>query len=462
MRKNGLIWILALLLLFGSAMPAFALEVTNRDLQLGGGLAAVNEEDTFFFALTGEKEWGLYTVSGCKDGPMATFQDKTPSRLLYANKKKVYYLAIGSDNRYTLESVEIGGGSSTTLLENIAVAFVENGSTFLYTTGEDPNTLLRFDIEKGKSSKLKSMKSKSIWDACETDGTICFLTHDANNSEAGYQINKQSGKAVNMPVPSPKSGSGMLYEGYLIYTPAKDNSKVYAMPIGSKKKATRMGEKLASVTLATPRLGTSLYPYDEETNTIYRLPLDGSDGGSMKMNSEKLDRYLVGGNSKLILVWDNGQICRMDPELSAKSDLFPFDLTTDGMQWSNLVPVNGDMVLIMGYTPMTYSSVGKTLPTAVRVVDTKTSETVFYWPEPAAPKEAEVPGDPPPDPPADPNEVKKAGTATSDTSSDAAPSAAPSATSSAAPSAAPSNGGESNGEKKPVSDEEDSFFKDGK
>lgn len=381
MQRLRKIWcaILLLAVLFTSSAMA---ELTNKDLQLGGGFAAINSTDTFFFAPVDvdESKWGLYSLNTLSnEKPIVTIGDVKPARLVYADEKKVYFLAFKNADTYLLASCQISNGELKKEIEGVLAAFVEGGDTMLYVPEGDPYTISRFSFKDGSDKKLKTMTSKTIYDACESDDTIYFLGTDKSKKLYGYEINKKSGKAVNTSNPSPAMGDGMMYGDYLVYSQNGDTTKIYALPLG-KSKSVRLGERIGGMSLTNPRFGAAIYPYDKTNNAIVRVPLDGSEQSQLKMEWETVPEYIMGGYKDKILYMDNDKVYSVNEMLAGKTELFDFPYATDGMKWAYLTPTNQNYVIVMGYMPITYTELGVGAPTAVHVVNLDTKETVFQYP----------------------------------------------------------------------------------
>ena len=379
MRKMGMMLMAAIcMVLLWTSVASAAL--TNKDLQLASGLACINSDDTFFFSPTGESdEWGLYSLNTLSNGPITLVKDVKPARMLYADSKKVYFLAMKSNSEYLLGSVGIADGAQVNELDGIAGAFVESDTSILYVPSEDLYTLSRYDLKTNSSTKLKTMTSKTIYDACVIDGGVYFLGLDSGDKVVIYEINKKSGKAISLSNPNPSMGDGYLYDEYLIYHQRGDQTKVFSVPVG-KSKGVLLGQQISGMSLSNPRFGAALYPYDSSKNSIVRVPLDGSSESTLTLSGEKLTNYLIGGTSEKIFYWDNGMIYSVDQMLQNKAEVVEFDITTDKMKWTYLSPTNQNYLLIMGYMPVTYADFGLSLPTAVRLVDLSTKETVFQYP----------------------------------------------------------------------------------
>ncbi|GHU76844.1 hypothetical protein AGMMS49992_23250 [Clostridia bacterium] len=371
------------LLIAALLMPSASLALNNVQLQMAGGLAAVHGRETYFFAPTDqENEWGVYAVSSCTSGPLVKIKDVQPSRILYADGSKVYFLAVRIDGGYILASIDLKSGKPTMLLDKVKEVYAETEETVFYTPLDDALTLYRYSFPKNSSSKLKTMTSKNIYDSMlAAKDKIYFLGQDLkDNSVVAYEINKPGAKAVNMNPPSPNIGDGILYNGYLVYTPKGDTTKVYTVLMG-KTKGTRLGETVLGMSLKNDRFGDALYPYDTPTNSIVRVPLDGSATSSLPLTTMGQTTVLMGGTDETIYYWDDGQVFSVDLQLSSKKPLFPFKVADDAIYWTNISPTASGSVLMYGYTILTYlENAGTTLPTAVRLMDPSTGQMVFQAP----------------------------------------------------------------------------------
>lgn len=377
----------ALVLLAAMLLSATAVaDVTNRDLQLLGGVAVSNANDTFFFCPMEEgltKYWGLYALSSAKDGPIVEIEDGYPARLIHATSDKVYFLGYTDSARsvHGLYSVEIKTGKPSELLTGIKTAFVKESDEFFYVTEADEYTLHSYNVTSEKSTVVKDMSKseKAIYDACFFDGETYFLTESASGSKDGYLLNAKSNKASNLDKPSPAVTIGMLYEGYRVYASDTSNTTIYSQPLG-KKKAVRIGQQYI-VSLSNPRFGQNMYAYDGEQNQLVALPLDGSDPMMLPLESSTLVRFVLGGSKDELLMPLDDAIYSIRPDLSSKTRLFDFDLRTGGQVWSYLVPARNNAVLVMGYGAETFTNANNLLPTGVYAYDRNTGEQLFGYPE---------------------------------------------------------------------------------
>lgn len=383
MLKKTFILVLVLMLLASSAAVA---EVTNRDMQLLGGVLVSNATDSFFFCPmeTGvSRHWGLYALSSIASGPIIEINDGYPARLLHADAENVYFLGYTDAERtiHSLYSVNISTGAATEMLTNIASAYVESDDTFLYVDKADLYTLCRYEIQTQKATKIKSMEKseKTIYDAGVYQGTLYFTTHDKNGNEDGYRFNDSTNLANNLDAPSPKLLKGLLYEGYRIYATDQIESQVYSLKVGNKN-ATQIGSKY-KVTLSSFRFGEALYVYDGEANALVRLPLDGSAEQRITLDGTTLNRLIMGGSKEEIFLYCDNAIYSLTPDLSSQSRLFDFDSSTAGLMWTHIVAGRNNTVLVMGYNADTASNISNMLPTGVYVFDRSTGQSLFGFPE---------------------------------------------------------------------------------
>lgn len=382
MFKKGLVLLLALLM-FASCASA---EISNRDLQMIGGIAAVSSQDTYFFCpmeegVTGH--WGLYALSTCADGPIIEISNGYPARLVYADKSSVYFLAYTNAVRseHALYRVDVADGSNKMLLSDVHSCFVGDGNSFFYTTKEKPCVLCEYDLTTEKTSVIKDMSSskKTIYDAGTFDGTTYFLTRTDMNAENGYVLNK-NGKANNLDSPNPSLATGMLYEGYRIYSTSSVGNNVYSVKLGSKK-ATQLGKEYA-ITLSTPRFGDAFYAYDGNANSIVRIPIDASAESKQALDSESLSRFIIGGYSDEVLLLDNGGVYAFPGNLGSKTRLFDFDISTANQVWCNLSQSHdGDAIMLFGYGQRTFTYAATMMPTSVYIFDRASGERIFGYPE---------------------------------------------------------------------------------
>ena len=382
MVKKVLVLLLALLMI-GSCANA---EISNRDLQMNSGIAAVSSQDTYFFCpmeegVTGH--WGLYAVSNCQNGPIIEISNGYPARLVYANKTSVYFLAYNDSIRSThdLYRVDISDGSAKKMLSDVKTCFVGDGNNFFYTTKDAPCLLMSYDLTKEESKKVKDMSSsnKTIYDAGTFNGSTYFLTQTESGTENGYILNK-NGKANNLDAPSPTLATGMLYEGYRIYSTSSVGNNVYSVKLGQKK-ATQLGKEYG-MTLTTPRFGAAFYCYDGNSHSIVRVPIDGSAETKQALDGKALSRFIIGGYGDEVLLLSDGGVYAFDGNLSGKTRLFDFDLGTANQIWCNLTQSHdNNYVLVYGYGQRTFTYSSTMMPTSVYVFNRATGEKVFGYPE---------------------------------------------------------------------------------
>ncbi len=382
MVKKVLVLLLALLMI-GSCANA---EISNRDLQMNSGIAAVSSQDTYFFCpmeegVTGH--WGLYAVSSCQNGPIIEISNGYPARLVYANKTSVYFLAYNDSIRSThdLYRVDISDGSAKKMLSDVKTCFVGDGNNFFYTTKDAPCLLMSYDLTKEESKKVKDMSSsnKTIYDAGTFNGSTYFLTQTESGTENGYVLNK-NGKANNLDAPSPTLATGMLYEGYRIYSTSSVGNNVYSVKLGQKK-ATQLGKEYG-MTLTTPRFGAAFYCYDGNNHSIVRVPIDGSAETKQALDGKALSRFIIGGYGDEVLLLSDGGVYAFDGNLSGKTRLFDFDLGTANQIWCNLTQSHdNNYVLVYGYGQRTFTYSSTMMPTSVYVFNRATGEKVFGYPK---------------------------------------------------------------------------------
>lgn len=382
MFKKMLVLLLALLMIASCASA----EITNRDLQMNSGIAAVSSQDTYFFCpmeegLTGH--WGLYALSSCQNGPIIEISNGYPARLIYANKSSVYFLAYNDVARTThdLYRVTVSDGSAKKMLSNIKTCFVGDGNDFFYTTTDAPCLLMSYDLTKEESSKVKDMSSsnKTIYDAISYNGSTYFLTQTESGTENGYILNK-NGKANNLDAPTPTLSTGMLYEGYRIYSTSSVGNNVYSVKLGQKK-ATQLGKEYG-MTLSTPRFGSAFYCYDGNNHSIVRVPIDGSSESKQQLDGSALSRFIIGGYGDEVLLLSDGGVYAFDGNLTSKTRLFDFDLGTANQIWCNLAQSHdNEYVLIYGYGQRTFTFSSTLMPTSVYVFNRSTGEQIFGFPE---------------------------------------------------------------------------------
>ncbi|MDR0928282.1 MAG: DUF5050 domain-containing protein [Oscillospiraceae bacterium] len=386
MLKKALLVVLVLVLLSSSVAMA---DMTNRDMQLMGGVVVSNLSDSFFFCPMEEgltRHWGLYKLSTANEKPIVEITDGIPARLVHADDTHVYFMAYSNAERtiHELYSVNIETGENKRLLDDIKSAFVEDSDTFLFVTSEKPCALRRYDIPSGKDTLIKDMTQydKEIYDASVYNGDVYFLTVDPNGVEDGYRYYKDNNRA--RLIEKPKSFSihnSMLYEGYRIYANDTQNSRIYALKLGSKNSAP-MGTNY-SMSLSTPRFGDAMFNYSGENMQLVRLPLDGSVAEQTLTleGNNVLSRLIIGGYSEEILLYNNGGIYAIEPDMSGQTRLFDFDLSTGAQVWCYLAQGRNNSIFVMGYGTETFTHNDNMPPTGVYVYDRTTGEQLFGFPE---------------------------------------------------------------------------------
>lgn len=441
MIKRVIVAALMLALLLPGAAVA---EVTNRDMQLYGGVVVSNSSDSFFFAPMEEgmtKHWGLYALSKVGSGPIITIEDGYPARLVHADESKVYFLGYTDGERsvHALYSVEIATGTPQELLTGIASAFVgETSEDFLYVSTADPYTLCRYTIPDGKDEKVKDMSAskKAIYDAGIYDSRVFFITRAENGTtEDGYEYHYSSGKATNLDKPSPQLVNGLLYEGYRIYAGDSTGQQIYAVRLGEKT-GKRLGQNFP-MSLTNPRFGQYVYSYDGENNRIIAVPLDGSAEKTLALDGGAMKRFVIGGSKDELFIIHDNAIYSLTPDLSSQNKLFDFDSRTGGQVWSYIVPAGNNAILVMGYSGETFTNSANLMPTGVYAYD-RTGQLLFGYPEWDPDSEEETAGQTMPtqfgDVPQDEREegetyfVFSSGGGNSDDDEAAEPTAAPEAT----------------------------------
>ncbi|MDR0897980.1 MAG: hypothetical protein LBN04_08995 [Oscillospiraceae bacterium] len=386
MLKKALFVVLVLVLLSSSVALA---DLSNREMQLMGGVVVSNASDSFFFCPMEEgvtRHWGLYALSSANNGPIVEIMDGVPARLVHADSEHVYFLAYSNTERtvHELYSVNIATGENELLLEDIKGAFVEDDDTFLFVTTAEPCALRRYDIPSAKDTLIKDMSKydKEIYDAGVHNGNVYFLTLDPNGKEDGYQYFKDTKLARYIEAPSSYTiHNSMLYNGYRIYANDTQNSRIYALKLGSKN-SVPMGTNY-SMSLTTPRFGDAMFAYSGESMQLVRLPLDGSVAEqplTLEGNSV-LSRLIIGGYSEEILLYNDGAIYAIEPDMSGQTRLFDFELGTAGQMWSYLAQGRNNSIFIMGHGTETYTLLNSMPPTGVYVYDRTTGEQLFGYPE---------------------------------------------------------------------------------
>lgn len=381
-KKSLCIALLLSLILSGAALA----EVTNRDMQLQGGLAVSNEKDTFFFCpmepgLT--KHWGLYKASTAAEGPIVEVKDGFPARLVHADADEVFFLGYTDAARTlcSLYSVKIASGENKELLKDIKAAYVGTSDTqFYYVTQTDPYTLRSYSIKQGETKSIKDMSKtkKMIYDAVEYNKAIYFLTKDEYGNEDGYKYNETSKKATNLDVPKPKAFTSLLYDAYRIYSNDMAGQRVYSVKIGGKS-GVEIGQKYM-VSLSSPRFGDSIFAYDGEGHRLVALPLDGSPERSISLEGETITQFVLSGSAEELYFYENGGVYALPFSLGSQTRLFDVDGVIGGQMWTNIVPCKNNMMLVMGYGPETLTNRDNMMPTGVNLFDRATGQLLFGYP----------------------------------------------------------------------------------
>ena len=399
-KKISIVLVLAFALAVSSAAVA---EITNRDLQLMGGVLASSSVESFFFAPLEDgipRRWGIFAMSKAGSGPIAEING-VPARFVYADQQNVYYLGYTNEDRtvHALYQASTSGGSPQTLLSGIADAFVEENDVFFYVSEEDPYTLRRYSIRDKKASPVKDMSAsnKKITDAVVAGGELYFLTQAANGTEDGYKLNKSSNKATNLDKPNPGAPFSILYDKYRVYATDSAGTNVYAMPIEGKR-ALQVGAGRYNMGLTNPRFGGYVYTYDADTHQVVGCALDGSDNVSLTLEGDTLSMLILGGSPSELLFYNYGGIYATTGSLGSANRLFDFDNTMGGLIWNYIVPAANNHVIVMGYTAETMTHRDSMPPTAIFVF-TRAGELVFSHPEfdpnavPQTPGEATMPAE---------------------------------------------------------------------
>ncbi len=374
---------LMLAMLVSSAAVA---EVTNRDMQMMGGVVVSNGKDSFFFCPMEEglsRHWGLYAVSSCANGPILEIKDGYPARLIHADSKNVYFLGYTDANRtvHSLYSVPVDGGTPDELLKDIAHAYVLESDSFYYVTSENPYCLRRYNIETKKTLEIKDMtkSDKKIYDAVKAEkDDIYFLTTNKNGGEDGYEYHASSRKATNLDKPNPGHFTSILYEGYRIYSVDHGQSQLYSVKIGNKK-AVKLAADGPAVWLNSPRFGQYIYGYDGESNTLVGYLIDGSDRRTLTLDGPTLSRLMMGGSKDEIFFYSGSAIYSAPADLSSKTKVIDFNMSTGGLMWTHIAPA-GSAILLMGYGPESLTHQDTMLPTGVYAYDRTTGEELFAFP----------------------------------------------------------------------------------
>ncbi|MCL1964720.1 MAG: DUF5050 domain-containing protein [Firmicutes bacterium] len=404
MLKRTFMMVLVVAMLLSTVAIA---EVTNRDMQLQGGVLVSNAADSFFFCPMEPgvtRHWGLYALSSASDRPILEVADGIPARLVQADDTYVYFLGYANAERtlHALYAVNISTGAVEELLSDIAAAFVEESDSFLYVTQSDPYTLCRYKLSTRKQTNIKSMQKaeKTIYDAHVYKGNLYFSTKDKNGTEDGYRYNDGTGLANNLDKPSPQLITGVLYEGYRLYYNDTVGSRLYSVKLGNKS-GTQIGGKY-KVGMTSPRFGDAVYAYDGENHALVRVPLDASAEKTLALEGGVLNRFILGGSKDELLLYNNGAIYAIAPNLSSQTRLFDFDTASGGLMWTHIVPAAHNAVAVFGYNGETASNVNNMLPTGVYIFDRSTGAQIFGYPEydpanPVTPTRPEFFGDVPED-----------------------------------------------------------------
>jgi len=393
MLKKVVVAVLVLMTLFSTSALA---AVTDRDIQLQGGVLVSNATDSFFFCPMEEgmtRHWGLYALNGGDVNLLLEVTDGVPARLIHADDKYVYFLGYYDADRtvHTLYAVEIQTRTVEELLTNIASAFVEDDDVFLFVPKDDLYMLSRYKLSTRKQTDIKSMKKseKTIYDAHVFKGTLYFTTKDANDTEDGYRYNDGTGLANNLDKPTPALASGVLYEGYRLYNDT--SGRLYSVKLGNKN-GSQLGGTKYNVNLTSPRFGEALYAYDGDNHNLVRLPLDGSNEKALHLDGSVLNRLILGGYKDELLLYNDGAIWALAPNLSSQERLFDFDTASGGLMWTHIVHAAGNAIAVFGYNADTASNVTNMPPTGVFFFDRNTKTQIFGYPEydPDNPVEYEV------------------------------------------------------------------------
>ena len=384
---------LLLIVICAAPFAAATAELTNLKLQRAGGYAAVNSSDTYFFSMTGsfeENKWGLYSVKKLDDGPLAEVTSIQPSRLVYADGKNVYFLGVRPDKKLMLAKIDLATHSLSPVLERLEMVLCDSETTFFYVQADDLYTLYRYDIAQNKSTNIKKMTSKMMYDACTfLDQVYMIVFEDANKNgvfdnndvQSIYKIDKRSNKASQLSTLNPKMGGGYLLDGRVVYYQRGDTTRIYSVEIG-KTKAVRLGDKITAMTLYSPTYAGALYPYNADTNTLYRVPVDGSGPAELTLSASGRKSVILGGTEDMLYYWDDGAIYAVTPSLTNRREVARVDLTGDEMEWTTITPTNQSSLIFMGYIPATAGGMGITLPTALKIIDLESGSIIYEYPVP--------------------------------------------------------------------------------
>ncbi len=382
LKKIGALALMLALLVSSAAVA----EVTNRDMQLMGGVLVSNSSDSYFFCPMEEgvtRHWGLYAVSSCANGPILEISDGYPARLIHADDSNVYFLGYtdGERTTHSLYSVPIGGGNPEELLTDIQSAFVEESSTFLYVTKANPYCLNRYDISKKKSTEIKDMtkSDKKMYDAIKgDDGDVYFLTLAANGTEGEYWYHGSSKKATSLDKPNPAHFTSLLYEGYRIYATGNNQAQIYSLKIGNKK-GTLLAKDGPPIYLNSPRFGQYIYAYNGDGHQLVAYPIDGADRKTITLEGSTLSRLIMGGSKDEILYFVNKAIYAAPADLSSQSKVIDFD--SNAAMWTHIAPAKSKAIVVFGYNADTLTYQDTMMPTAVCVYDRASGEELFSFPK---------------------------------------------------------------------------------
>ena len=396
MLKKMLLLLLALLMVMLSTVASA--QISNKDMQLMGGILVSNANDSFFFAPLEQgmpQRWALYSLSACAEGYLAEVNGY-PARLVHADDQKVYFLAYTDANRSVHALFELDIASKeinpTPLLADIATAFVESDDKFLYVSVEDPYMLCRYDISTRTATELKSMKDskKTIYDACVYNGDVYFITKSESGSEDTYLLNSNN-KANNENAPKPELYTGVLHNGYRLYTGDKLGSTLYAVAIG-KKNGVQLGAKY-KVGLNSLRYGSYLYTYNPESNEIIAISFETGDERALRLDGESLlSRLVISGSADEIYYYYSGAVYQAPADLSSSTKLFNFDSTVGGTNITHVVPAGPNAIAVMGYNGESSTNAASILPTNVYLYNRADGEMIFGFPAPGDEIQEFVPG----------------------------------------------------------------------
>ncbi|MDR2506086.1 MAG: DUF5050 domain-containing protein [Oscillospiraceae bacterium] len=382
MRRIILFLLVAVALIAPLSVSA---ELTNGKIQQAGGLIAVNSKTTYFFSLMGsfeENKWGLFSV----DDPntmIAEVSSIEPSRFLYADNTHVYFVGMRPDDALMVVQVELATGKTSPLFEKLTFLSYESESTFFYTNTDDKYTLYRYSFETKKSTNLKKMTTKLLYDASFANDQVYMLVSDTSKPPVLYlyQIDKRSNKATQMDAPNPKLGDAFLAGNRIVYNQRGDTTRIYTLELG-KTKATRLGEKITALSLFSPYYAGALYPYDAASSSLIRVPIDASAPTELTITTANQARFVLGGTEDLLYFLDDGKIFSVSPDLTNKQEVAQLDVEDDGMIWTTIMPTNKNSLILMGYIPVTAAKIGSVMPTSLKIIDIASGEVTFEYPVP--------------------------------------------------------------------------------